>query len=212
MIDFVYPKNNEKEFISLAEKLNFSKLCFVYPFSKLKTIKKIKGIYYGCLCNYNELNKAKKIADITLIKTTEPRKFFENKSTDLIYGLELLKEKDFIHFRRSNLNQVLCKLAVTNKILIAFSFSDILKGNYITLGRIKQNIRLCKKYKIKTVIASFAEKPYEMRYWHDLASLFKCLGMKQPKQSFLDGIEKIKHNLKKKSPEYIQEGITLVKE
>ena len=34
MIDIVFPNGNEKEFISLAEKLGFKALCFVYPKKK----------------------------------------------------------------------------------------------------------------------------------------------------------------------------------
>jgi RNase P/RNase MRP subunit p30 len=40
-----------------------------------------------------------------------------------------------------------------------------------------QNIKLCQKYKVKTVIASFSEKPFDLRSPHDVKSLFAILGM-----------------------------------
>ena len=40
---------------------------------------------------------------------------------------------------------------------------------------------LCQKYKVKIVIGSFSEKPYELRASHDIASLFAMLGMDNKK-------------------------------
>ena len=40
-----------------------------------------------------------------------------------------------------------------------------------------KNIMLCRKYKVKTVTASFAENPFGMRSPYDVMSLFKNLGM-----------------------------------
>ncbi len=45
------------------------------------------------------------------------------------------------------------------------------------MGRMIQNIALCQKYKVKTVISSFSEKPFEMRAPHDVMSMFAMLGM-----------------------------------
>jgi len=42
---------------------------------------------------------------------------------------------------------------------------------------VMQNIALCQKYKVKTVIGSFSEKPFDMRAPHDVESLFFLLGM-----------------------------------
>ena len=40
-----------------------------------------------------------------------------------------------------------------------------------------QNIRLCRKYKVKMVLASFATDKFEMRDARDLISFGVCLGM-----------------------------------
>ena len=49
-----------------------------------------------------------------------------------------------------------------------------------------QNIDLCRKYKVKMLIASFAKDPSGMKSPHDLISLFKVLGCENP--SFLGNV------------------------
>ena len=39
-----------------------------------------------------------------------------------------------------------------------------------------QNIALCQKYKVKTMIGSFSEKPFDLRASHDVMGIFKLLG------------------------------------
>jgi len=86
--------------------------------------------------------------------------------------------KDKIHQRVSGLNQVLCKLAKENKVAIGFSFSSILHSkDYKEFGRIKQNIKLCRKYKVPMVIGNFASKKDDLRKLDDIYSMFKVLGM-----------------------------------
>lgn len=87
--------------------------------------------------------------------------------------------RDSMHFRKAALNQVTCALAKKNDIMIAFSFSAILSsGNRpLLLGRMMQNIRLCRKYKVKMIFASFARNKYEMRNASDLISFAQLIGM-----------------------------------
>jgi len=193
-IDLVLPKNNEKEFIETAEKLKIDGLCFVYSFKNredfLKKNEKIKKIqektkirlFSGFIADSKNISNAKKLAKIVIYKSIgNDRHTIEKTKPSIIFGLETIAARDSMHHRNSGLNHVLCKLANKNNIMIGFSFSDILNTNGITrsqiLGRIMQNIRLCRKYKVKTIVASFAENPYELRPYHDLKSVFICLGM-----------------------------------
>ncbi len=193
-VDLVLPKNNEKEFIEIAEKLMIDGLCFVYAFTNkaefLKQNEKIKKhqektkpkLFTGLVADSKNIIKAKKLAKIVVYKSTgNDRYVIEKSKASIIFGFEKISARDSMHSRNSGLNQVLCKLANKNNIIIGFSFSDILNSDGITrsqiLGRIMQNIRLCRKYKVKTMIASFAEKPYEMRPCSDLKSAFIGLGM-----------------------------------
>ena len=109
------------------------------------------------------------------------KKALENKKTDILVSPERNAKKDNLHFRDSGLNQVLCKIAADNKVAIGFSFSDILnsKERNVLLGRMRQNVELCRKYKIKMVLASFARNKYEQRNPRDLESLARVLGMNE---------------------------------
>ena len=150
---------------------------------------------------YKELN----------IKFGLNRNFFESKKTDIITSLETSLTKDKTHFKDSGLNQVLAKLAKKNNIAIAFNFNNILNANkqYIILGRIRQNIRLCRKYKIPMIIVSFANTYFEMRNPKDFISLGISLGMtpieaKNAVSKNIDGI------LSSKDPSILADGISIV--
>ena len=193
-IDLVLPKNNEKEFIETAEKLKIDGLCFVYSFKNredfLKKNEKIKKLqkktnirlFSGLITDSKNIIKAKKLSNLVIYTSTGNDSYaIEKSNLTIIFGLETIAARDSMHSRNSGLNQVLCKLANKNNVIIGFSFSGILNTDGVTrsqiLGRTMQNIRLCRKYKVKTVVASFAEKPYEMRPYHDLKSVFICFGM-----------------------------------
>ena len=107
------------------------------------------------------------------------RKAVEDKTTDILLSPERNAQNDKMTSRSSGLNQVLCKLAHDNKIAIGFSFSELLnsKEKSKIIGRWMQNIRLCRKYKVKMVLASFANNKWEMRLPKDLFSLGLTLGM-----------------------------------
>jgi len=187
MKDIVLPNNNEKKFIEIAGKLGYNELIFLYDYNEFlkKQNNKFDGkikIKLGILSDprniYNLKNKFKNVL-ITIKSSENDREIIEKSKADLVFSLESTGKKDFMHQRGSGLNQVMCKLAKENNVAIGFSFSSILNSSkkYEILGRISQNIRLCRKYKVKTAIASFASKPYEMRAPRDLISLFVVLGM-----------------------------------
>jgi len=114
------------------------------------------------------------------------------------------------------LDQVTCKLARDNGKLVAFSFASILNSTgrqrAKLLGRMMQNIRFCRGFKVRTVTASFATSPFGMRSSHDLKAFGISLGMHplDAKLSLSNAYDKIKHNAKKKSPDYIAEGVEVV--
>lgn len=193
--DIVIPNNNETEFIDLALKLKLKKLCFLYDFNEYneekiqKRLSKIKNhninTEIGFLINQKNLNKAKQ-SKLLVIKSSDKDRFFiESKKIKLIYGFEELHQKDYLHQRASGLNHILCELARKNNITIGFSYNQLFnKNSYETsllIGRIMQNISLCQKYKVKTTIASFSSKPFELRAQHDVTSLFKVFGMDDKK-------------------------------
>jgi hypothetical protein len=183
MIDIVFPGNDEKEFIAMAKKLGFKGLIFVYAdknkFYKAKSDIKIHNAL---------LTTEKKVQKdfFCFIKGPEDARYaFEKSRPACIFDLEL-QRKDFMHQRGSGLNHIMARFANNNDIKIGFSFSTILNSAPVLrskiLGRIKQNIKLCRKYKVKTVIASFARSPFDMRSPENLVSFFTVLGM-HPKEA-----------------------------
>ena len=162
MIDIVIPDKNEKAFQDMAEQLGIKRLIFLYE---------KKGKLIG---------KGKK--EIIVWKAgDELRNVIEKSNVDIIFGLEEMSKADFLHHRGSGLNHVLAELIRKKKRIVGFSFSSLLRVNGTKraqfMGRMQQNFRLCKKYKVETLIASFAKDPSEMRRASDLGSLFLSLGM-----------------------------------
>ncbi len=145
--------------------------------------------------------------------TEEP---FRSRQLDMVFGLESLERKDSLHFRRSGLNHVLCSLAKSSNVSVAFSFSDILSSSGMlrgmVLGRMRQNIMLCRKYRVPMLIASFSSGPYGMRPLHELLEFFHVIGMSQGEavSSTENSLKILTANLKKAGPNYISEGMELV--
>lgn len=219
-IDIVFPKNNENKFIEIAEQLNYSELCFVYTIEEFEKKKnnsfntKIR-IHTGVIVSANQIDYAKKISDFVILKGNDNpsmmRKAVENIKPDLIFSLENSEKDDFIYQRNSGLNQVMCNFSKKNEVMIGFSIYSILnttKKNKI-IGRIMQNIKLCRKFKNRIMLGSFANEPYEMSSPHDLQALGIILGMHptESKNALSSVSEKIKENIHKKSPKYIAKGI-----
>ncbi len=139
------------------------------------------------------------------------RLILENKKVDILTGAEKSKKNDFMHYRNSGLNQVLCKLANKNNIAIAFSFNDVLiaKGTERAriMGRMMQNVRLCRKYNVKMIIASFAANKFELKNANDLMSFGNMIGMnpKEAKESLMN-IELLMADKKSR----VYEGVKIV--
>ncbi|MFH1972001.1 MAG: RNase P subunit p30 family protein [archaeon] len=126
-----------------------------------------------------------------------------NKNIDILLDPQLGTKQDFLHNRNSGLNQVLCKLAKKNKVAIGFSFNNILKNSSSKiLGRIIQNIKLCRKYKLTIVVGNFSKS--ETRNINDIHSFYKTLGMTG--KELQDGSNYKEHKLDYKR-RYITKGV-----
>ena len=182
--DIVFPKNNETEFISLAKKLGYHGLVFCYQ----KLPEKLPKAEFPL--TLVELGKQKGMLRIARADD-RLRSAIEMKQADLFYDVETVTKKDYLHHRGSGLNHVLATLLHKKGSGIAFAFSMLLHADLgrraQLIGRIQQNIMLCRKYDVPMVVASFAGRPYEMRSPHDLTALFKDVGM-HPKE-IMDGWE-----------------------
>jgi hypothetical protein len=187
MFDIVFPSENEKEFILIAEKLSIKELYLVYDYKKGEDyffIDEFKNdkvkLKLGLIAKDNEILKAKQVCDFVIAESSDnDQDVLEKFKPNLMFDFENSKLNDKTHYRRSGLNQVLCKIAAENDIIIGFSFNSLLKctgaRRAVLLGRMMQNINICRKYKVKIGVFSFALKPYEMRSGKDLESLGRVL-------------------------------------
>ena len=125
---------------------------------------------------------AKKMPIIVLGSTDDiNRMALEDRRVDLLLCPEETRKKDFMKWRNSGLNHVLCKLANKNNIKIGISFSRLNRmgseEKSLKIGKIMQNIRLCRKYKVKLILASFAESESDLLSSYEMKSIGFVLGM-----------------------------------
>lgn len=139
------------------------------------------------------------------------RKAAENKSIDIILGMEDAEKKDSLHERKSGLNDVICKLAKKKNIAIGFSFTKVLHSNNrsLLMGRMAQNAELCRKYKVKTILASFAETKWDVRSYNELISFGLTIGM-TPKEA-KEALEYAPEIVKEKKEERLPQGVKVVR-
>lgn len=182
--DIVFPENNEEEFVKLAEELGYDELLFLYKgeIPQRSINSKIK-IRTGVIALPKDIEKAKRKAGIVVVKSSyeQDRWVLEHSKADILFGLEESQRKDYMHHRGSGLNQVLCKIAADRGKTLGFSFSSVLNAESWMrariIGRMMQNARFCRKYKVNTVLASFAKSPYEMRHAKDMAAFKRLIGL-----------------------------------
>lgn len=107
------------------------------------------------------------------------RKNVEDKKTDILLNPETGRNKAGLVVRDSGLNDAICKIARKHDVAIGFSFSNILnsKDKLNLIANISQNIKLCRKYRLRMVMASFAKNKFEMRHAKDMHNLCLVLGM-----------------------------------
>ena len=106
------------------------------------------------------------------------RKVLEKEKINILL-LNLSNRKDRFKQRNSGLNQVLAKIAKKNKVIIGVNLDEIIEsaGNRKKdiLARIKQNIKLCNKNKLKMEFVYL--KKQNKRDIYDLKALGLVLGM-----------------------------------
>ena len=127
-------------------------------------------------------NEIRKNNDKTIIFSSDDddlnRKILEKEKINILL-LNQSEKKDFMKQRNSGLNQVLAKIAKKKNIIIGINFDEILsssgKRKAEIFARIKQNIKLCNKNKLKMKFIFLNKK--NNRDIHDLKSLGLVLGM-----------------------------------
>lgn len=212
--DIVLPQGNEEEFISIAEKLGYDCLALLYTscrrLEELQRKTRIKLISAVVA----DARRAGNIKDaLVFIKAgNDSRSIFENKAVDVVFGLEATGTKDGFHQRNSGFNHVTASLAFDNRIAVAFNLSELINDDRreTLIGRISQNIKLCRKYKVQTIIASFAREPFQMRAPLDIKSFFEVIGMSPGEAKKALSCVHNKFVEKQHQDKVIKEGIEIV--
>ena len=103
------------------------------------------------------------------------RKILEKEKIDILL-LNLKEKRDRQKQRESGFDHVMAKLAKKNGVAIGINFDEIInshgKNKADILARIRQNVKICNKEKLKMVFLKAKEKNI-----YDLKSLGLVLGM-----------------------------------
>lgn len=159
-----------REVESLGKELGFSRTFFLHEDVVLLESKSRKEL----------LQRSRKGKLLLYRPPTEEllRFALEKSPIRLVVGQELLHEKDSLHYPRSGLDQVLCKIAAEKHKIICFSFAEILNSSNRPqlLARMMFNVKLCRKYKVRVFFSTFARDRWELRSAKDLQAFWRMLG------------------------------------
>ncbi len=180
-MDIVYPNGNEKELIEMAKKLGIRELILVYD--DIRKIPKLSSdkiqLKFGILNPKNPQAMKGKVDYV--LSSKNARASLENPAIKIVFDMEKHEEKDFTFQRNSGLNEVLCAIAKDKDKIIGFNFSNLLNTSGFQriklLARIKQNIELCRKYKVQTIVFSFARNEWDMRAERDMKAVIDTISL-----------------------------------
>jgi hypothetical protein len=186
--DLVFPKHDEKKFSQTAKSLSITRLVCLY--GTIEDINKSENDIIHKMLFVDTPSKASALRltqrslqlGISSIVQGRDEKFnrfvIERTPALALANVEQFHSKDHLHFRRSGLDQVLCKLLAREGKGVLVSLRSLLdNGRSKYLGRVQQNVSFCNKYNIPYGIVSFAQTVEGMRGSYDLRSLLVTLGM-----------------------------------
>jgi hypothetical protein len=124
--------------------------------------------------NQNESSKYKKY----LIFAKGEHWAFESKNVNFVFDMEILYQKDAMHYRLSGMNQSFARMAKKKKKVICFNFSNLF-GKYPEqiLGKMMQNAGLVNRYNLGFVCASFGKSHLDIFNDNMYKSFAKVVGI-----------------------------------
>lgn len=187
--DFFIGKR-DNEVIDRAKTLGFDKVYFIREINFLEEIKKDDD--YDCvLIKTANIELMRRMIDKTSnyfsiilvlgVNDNINRIALEHKKVKMLVSPEYFRNKDYMNYRNSGLNNVFCKIARDNNKIIAINFNDVFNKNNrekaILFGRIMQNAELCRKYNAEIRCYNFASSLNEMKSASEIKSFCSALGM-----------------------------------
>jgi len=139
----------------------------------------MKDFFYTSEIDFNKLKPIiQKNKDKIIVFSSNDdklnRKVLEKLSINILL-INLENKKDFQKQRNSGFNTVMAKIAKKKNIIIGINLDELISSNNKSklISRLKQNIKLCKKNKLRMTFIQTENK----RNLHDLKSLGLILGM-----------------------------------
>lgn len=173
MDNFLLMKRTD-ELELLSRKLGFDKILFLESGLVLITTSDKKKLL-------QEIKVARQKGFFTIYqpRTEEMLRFaMEKTPIDIVVGFESINPKDSLHYVRSGLDQIYCRIAKEKNKILGFSFSEILNSSNQSklIARMTFNLKLARKYQLKVIFGNFSREKDEMRSAKDLEAFFRVLG------------------------------------
>ncbi|MEM5830443.1 MAG: RNase P subunit p30 family protein [Candidatus Aenigmatarchaeota archaeon] len=229
MIDIVPYSENINEILEALAELGYEKVIVAENFEKVKNIeefdKKVKQlnsnieIFSGLIFsekNYRDLIKMKvnfrRKFDILLVKGGNlkiNREAVQNSFCDFLIN-------PFENREDIGMNHIFAKKASLNDVGIVINYNSLNFENLYeenkTYSKILEIAKLCRKYKVAFLFASFAKNKYDLKDYKFFEAFEYILGFeeKEIKENW-KRVEKIlEENKKKRSDKWIMPGVELV--
>lgn len=227
MIDIVYFSENLVEILKTLEELEFQKVIIAEELNKIKNVeefdKKIKEIntdleVYSAIIFTDfrklvnvEINFRKKF-DLLLVKGGDlkmNREAVQNPFCDFLVN-------PFENREDSGINHIFAKKAFQNDVGMVINIKSIKSKNAYeenkNLAKILEIAKLCRKYKVPFLFASFAEDKYELKDYKFFEALEYVLGFeeKEIKENWKRVMKILEESKKRRSDKWIMPGVELI--
>ena len=162
-----------KELEDYSKELGFSQIYFFqkdFIYVEEKSFKEIQK-------KINIAKKQKKKIIVRPSSEADLRSVLEKTKAEFVIGVEYIHPKDSLHYVRGGLDQILCNIAQMKDKTIIISLNDLFKtkNQAKAIARIRSNLRLCKKYKVKLHFTTFVNSKEEIKSYKDILAFKRIL-------------------------------------
>ncbi len=113
--------------------------------------------------------------EFSIARTTDQWVYKANIAA--LVDLELDSRKDNLHHRSSGLDTTSAGLCARHGTLVAINIANLRTLDPVIIGRVMQNIELCRQHHVSMCVLSFAKTENELPHEQDVRSLLITLGM-----------------------------------
>ena len=144
-----------------------------------KLVKESEGMGWNH-CDFVLVKEGEKIPKdkfvVFKVKTEKgARKAIESKKVNVMFGFEHIHAIDSVHYPRSGFDQIIAKLCAEYNVKVGISVSDYLESSLWRRAQLDRRIKLisklCRKYNVELLPASFGNK---IRSYDDTRTIFEC--------------------------------------